>query len=75
MLPLVATEAMQFGHALDCILREILLENSAYGPVLMSKYDISDSFYRVDLNVDDIPKLGVAFPTVSGAKPLVAFPH
>ena len=39
----------------------------------ISKYDISNGFYCVDLNVEDIPKLGVAFPTVPGAKPLVAF--
>ena len=70
MLPLAATEATQFGHALDRILRDILLENPGYGPVLMSKYDISDGFYHVNLNVGDIPKLGVAFPTVPGADPL-----
>ena len=51
---------------------EVLLENLEYGPVLM--YDISDGFYHVYLNMEDIPKLGVAFPTVSGAEPLVAFP-
>ena len=62
MLPLAAADAMQFGHALDRILREILLANPAYGPVLMSRYDISDGFYRVELNVEDIPKPGVIFP-------------
>ena len=61
-LRLAAADAMQFGHALDCILQEIRLENPAYDPVLMSKYDISDGFYRVDLHVEDIPKLGAAFP-------------
>ena len=62
ILLLVAAEAMQFGHALDRILREILLANPVYGPILMSKYDISDGFCRVGLNVKDIPKLGEAFP-------------
>jgi hypothetical protein len=38
------------------------------------KLDISDGFYRITLNVDDIPKLGVAFPTAPGEDPLVAFP-
>jgi hypothetical protein len=65
---------MQFGHALDHILREILLANPAFGPVHLLKLDISDGFYRIALNVDDIPKLGVAFPTADNADPLVALP-
>lgn len=73
-LPLAAMEAMQFGHALDRILREILLANPAFGPVRLMKVDISDGFYRIDLNVDDIPKLGVVFPTLNGEEPLIAFP-
>jgi hypothetical protein len=36
-LPLAAMESMQFGHALDCILREILLANPAFGPVHLIK--------------------------------------
>lgn len=73
-LPLAAREAMQFGHALERILREILLANPAFGPVQLIKVDISDGFYRIDLNVDDIPKLGVVFPTLEGEEPLIAFP-
>ncbi len=46
---------MQFGHALDCILHEILLANPAFGPVQLIKVDI-DGFYCVDLNIDEIPK-------------------
>ena len=67
-------EAMLFGHALDRILREILLAHPVHGPILLAKFDISDGFYRIDLNIDDIPKLGVAFPTRPGEEPLVAFP-
>ena len=73
-LPLAAVEAMQFGHALDRLLREILLADPAHGPVQMMKVDLSDGFYRVNLNIDDIPKLGVAFPTKPGEEQLVAFP-
>jgi hypothetical protein len=40
----------------------------------MIKLDISDCFYRIGLNIDDIPKLGVVFPTLPGDKPLIAFP-
>ena len=67
-------EAMQFGHALDHILREILLSNPEFGPVYLIKLDISDGFFQIAFNMDDIPKLGVAFPTAPGEDPLVAFP-
>ena len=73
-LPLAAKEAMQFGHALDRILREILLADPSLGPVHLIKLDISDGFYRIAVNIDDIPKLGVIFPTPPGAEPLIAFP-
>ena len=67
-LPLAPKEAMQFGHALDRILREILLADLKLGPVYLSKLDISDVFYRVWLALDDIPKLGVVFPVKEGEK-------
>ena len=73
-VPLAPLEAMQFGHALDRILRELILADPALGPVQLLKLDISDGFYRIDLAIDDIPKLGVAFPTKPGEPKLVAFP-
>ena len=73
-LPLAAMEAMQFGHALDRILPEILLADQAFGPVRLLKVDLSDGFYRLDVNVDDIPKLGVVFPTAPHEEQLIAFP-
>ena len=73
-LPLAALEAMQFGHALERILRHILLANPHAGPVYLMKVDLSDGFYRIGLNPDDVPKLGVVFPTLPGQQPLVALP-
>ena len=73
-LPLAALESMQFGHALDRILRHILLSNPDNGPVYLMKVDLSDGFYRVDLAIDDAPKLGVVFPTHPHQEPLVAIP-
>ncbi len=73
-LPLAAMEAVQFGWSLEHILREILFANPAHGPVQMIKLDISDGFYRIGLNIDDIPKLGVVFPTLPGDKTLIVFP-
>jgi hypothetical protein len=65
---------MQFGHALNRILREILLADPIHGPVHLIKIDISDGFYQIVLNIDDIPKLGVVFPTLPEEEQLVAFP-
>ena len=65
-LPLAPKEAMQFGHALDRILREILLADPKLGPIYLSKLDISDGFYRINLAINDIPKLGVVFPVKDG---------
>ncbi len=50
------------------------MADPALGPVYLMKVDISDGFYRINLNVDDILKLGVVFPTHPGQEPLVALP-
>jgi hypothetical protein len=73
-LPLTAMEAMQFGPSLKHIFQEILFTNPAHGPVQMIKLDISDGFYRIGLNIDDIPKLRVVVPMLPDDKPLIAFP-
>ena len=65
---------MQFGHALEHILREILLANPVHGPTHLIKINISDEFYQISLNIDNIPKLGVVFPTLPGDEQLVVFP-
>ena len=65
-LPLAPMLAMQFGHALDRILWEVLLANPAHGPVNLMKFDLSDGFHCIGLNLDNIPKLGVIFPTLPG---------
>ena len=70
-LPLAPVEAMQFGHALDRILREIMTADPAYGPVNLIKVDLSDGFYRIGLNANDMPKLGLVFPTAPGEEQLV----
>ena len=40
-------ESMQFGRALERILREILLSDPKFGPIYLLKADISDGFYRI----------------------------
>ncbi len=67
-------KAMQFGKTLDCILQEILLAKSFLGLVSLMKLDISDGFYHIAINVDDIPKLEVTIPTTPGAELTVCLP-
>jgi hypothetical protein len=67
-------EAMQFGRALQRVLKTILHADPRYGAVHMAKIDVADGFYRVWVRLDDVPKLGVALPTAPGCPPLVAFP-
>ena len=65
---------MQFGHTLDRILRHILISNPNHGPVYLMKGDLFGGFYRMGLSPDDVPKLGVVFPTERGDEPLVVLP-
>ena len=48
---------MQFDHALNLILHEILLANPTFGPVQLVKVDISDGFCSVELNINTSPSL------------------
>ena len=73
-VPLAPREAMQFGRALQRVMKTIVRANPRYGPVHMAKIDIADGFYRVWLQLSDIPKLGVVLPTAPGSPLLVAFP-
>ena len=65
---------MQFGNALNHYLQEILLADPDIEALYLIKVEISDGFYRISLNINDTPKLGVLFPTEKGQQPLVAIP-
>lgn len=73
-LDLAPREAMQFGHALNILLQEILLANPKFGPIKLMKVDLSDRFYCISLIIEDIPKFLVTFPTKSGKKKLIVLP-
>ena len=73
-LPLAPKDSMQFGHALDRYLRELLLADPKLGPVEQLKIDIGDGFYRCNVSIPDIPKLGLVFPVADDEEKLVAFP-
>jgi hypothetical protein len=71
---LAPPEAMQFGKTLERLLHAIVEADPAFGPVHLIKVDIADGFYRVWLNISDIPKLAVAVPALDGEAPLLAIP-
>ena len=66
--------AMQFGKALNRILQQIQTANPRYGPIYMSKIDVADTFYRINLNPTDSIQMGVLFPTKKGERMLIGFP-
>lgn len=65
-LQLAPAEAMQFGRALNRVLKRIVAADPRYGPVHLAKIDIADGFYRVWVQFNDVPKLGVVLPTSPG---------
>jgi hypothetical protein len=71
---LAPREAMQFGKALERIIRNIVEANPAHGPVYLIKVNIADGFYRIWLNENDIMSLAVSLPPLHGDTLLVALP-
>ena len=49
------------------------MADPSLGPVQLLKVDLSDGFYRVNLNVDGISKLGVVYHTNPGEEHLIVF--
>ena len=73
-VPLAPTEAMQFGRALERILYLIRHSNPRFGPVYLSKVDLSDGFCRIGVNDSATAKLAVALPRFPGEEQLLALP-
>jgi hypothetical protein len=71
-LPL-ALPAMQFGNAIHRLLQHIAYANPAFGPILLSKYDLSDGYYRIPLQPQAAVELAVVLPPIF-TKPLVGIP-
>jgi hypothetical protein len=71
-IPMVPPESMQFGRSLWRILQQVSDSDTRLVPVHLSKIDIADGFYRISINAEDVPKLGVMFP--AKGEPLVGFP-
>ena len=65
---------MQYGQALDCLIREIVYGDPALGYVYVLKADVSDGFYCIGLRPEDAPKLGLILPSGEEEEPMVAIP-
>jgi hypothetical protein len=61
-IPLANMKAMQFGAALPRILQRIAYANPTYGPVLLSKFDLADGYYRIPLTPEAALELAVVLP-------------
>ena len=71
---LAPSESMQFGRALERVLRKIRNANRRFGPTYMIKVDIADGFYRLFVAASTTAALGVVFPHHPDEEPLIAFP-
>ena len=65
---------MEYGHALEGILRKTFHTNPAHRPIHLNKTYLTDGFYCLDLNTYDSHKLGIVFPTNPGTNPMVDSP-
>ena len=65
---------MQYGRALDRLIRNIVYADPALGYVYLLKADVSDGFYRIGLRPKDAPNLGLIFPRGKEEEQMVAIP-
>ena len=70
----LASDSMQFGHALQQILQHMYDADPRHGTIYMMKVDIADGFYRVGLALEDVPSLGVCLPPGPDGKTMAMFP-
>jgi hypothetical protein len=73
-VPLAPQHAMQFGNAIQSLLQHIAYANPAFGPVLLSKFDLSDGYYRIPLHPEAALELAVVLPPIQRHQPLVGIP-
>ena len=73
-LPVACLSSMQYGWALDRLIRDIVYADPALGYVYMLKADVSDGFYRIGLRPEDAPKFGLILPSGEEEETMVAIP-
>ena len=60
--PVSCLSAMQYGRALDRLIRKIVYADPELGYVYLLKADVSNGFYRIGLRPEDAPKLILISP-------------
>ena len=73
-LNIALKEAMQFGRTLWRLLFCTHNANDQFGPVYMSKVDLSNGFYRLWLRPKDTHRLAVLFPSRPDEPDLIGIP-
>ena len=68
---MAALSAKQYGPALDCLIREVVIADPTLGPVYVLKEDVSDSFYHIELKPMNTPNLGLVLPSYESGEELV----
>ena len=65
---------MQYGQALDRLLRDIVYADPDIGYVYLLKANVSDGFYCIGLRSEDTTKLSLILPSGEDKEPMVATP-
>ena len=65
---------MQYGQALERLIREVVIANPALEPMHVLKADFSGSFYHIVLHLTDAPTLGIVFPLEGEDEEFVVIP-
>ena len=69
-LPLLPTNALQYGWVFDRLTRQILLADPQYGLIYILKCSIADGYCCLGLCIRDIPELTLAFPIATLVLPM-----
>ena len=73
-LPIAALYAMEYGQALDHLIREVMIADTSLVPVYVLKTDISNGFYCIVIQPGDDPKLGLVSLLDINGDNIVAIP-
>jgi len=72
--PLAPMPALQFGSTVQRLWQRIAFANPAFGPVRMSKIDLSDGYYRIPLSPSAALQLAVVLPSLDNKQALIGIP-
>jgi hypothetical protein len=73
-IQLANPQAMQFGATIHRLLHHIAYANPSHEPVWLSKFNLSDGYYRIPLNPQAALELAVALPPLDDNVPVVGIP-